>query len=498
MDTWTRWNAWLLIGGLVLGTGCGNAGSSILIDGGIPGEGGNGGNGGGDGGAGGVGGDGGGGGSVEPSEVEPQGGTYADPVTVTIDIPDASAIYYTLDGSDPAPNCLVYTGPFEISATSELRYVPHFDLEVGEVRTESYVIESGGSGADLTNGDMVQAWYDMESATRQMFMDKYFGGCEPVIRCDGGLNLDDLGTWLLCEDSSITDKGACETAGQGWIEWIVAAEGFGGKSTFTYSGFSYEVSSGCELNAESGIIVGHFDSNGTGSTSTAEGDTMQLSGCYNGSIEDAAEVTVREKTGGTYTVTCTDDGCSDLAETYVIGPGPTFSLFERGEPSCTLPFYLIRSQYNDKCLGSLNENQTLASVSCDAGELGQQWSLVPDTSADDAGYYNLQTADGAHCIEALEPPLLGFRRMGMGPCTINNPTQRFEFHGAGEQVQIQTAPGAYADGSRSCVAVDLNQSAPAIYGWTCNQAITPFGLFEDGRFPAIDPGTDLGATPEPE
>jgi hypothetical protein len=393
----------------------------------------------------------------------------------------------------------VYTGAFEISSTAELRYVPHVGPEIGELRTQSYVIESGGNDSDLANGQMVDDWYAMESATRQMFKDKYFGGCEPVIRCGGGgYNLDDLDTWLLCEDSNITNKAACESAGHGWIEWIVAIEGAGGKSTFSYSGFTYDVSSSCELTAESGVVIGHFDATGSGSTSTAEGETLVLSDCHNGSIEDAAQVTVREKTGGTYTATCSDDGCSDSAETYIIGPGPTFSLFERGEPSCTLPFYLVRSQYNDKCLASLNEDVTLASVPCDANDVTQQWTLVADATASEEGYYNLQTRDGERCIEALEPPLLGFRRMGMGACTINSPTQRFEFHGTGEQVQIQTAPGAYADGSRSCVAVDLNQSAAAIYGWNCNQAITPFGLFEDGRFPAIDPGTDLGATAEPE
>lgn len=491
------WSTLLLAGALVLGGGCGSSGSGIELDGGVGGEGGAAGEGGagGEGGAAGqagAGGSGGEGGTAELPEIDPPGGTFADPVTVTLYIPDATAIYYTLDGSDPEENCLPYEGPFEISSSTELRYVPHFGPEIGELRTQGYVIEGSGSGAELSNGVMLEAWVAMESATRQMLKDKYFGGCEPVIRCGGGgFNLDDLGTWLLCEDSAIADKAACEAAGRGWIEWIVAAEGIGGKSTFTYSGFVHEVSEGCDLRADSGAIVGRFDANGTGSTSTAEGETLRLSGCHNGAIEDATEVTVREKTGGSYLVTCSDEGCSSSPETYLIGPGPTFTLFERGERSCALPFYLIRSGYNDRCLASLNDNQALASVLCDADESGQRWNLVADTTAETDGFYKLATPSGEHCIEALEPPLIGFRRMGMAACTVNSPTQRFEFHGTGEAVQIQTAPGAYADGSRSCIAVDLNQSAGAIYGWTCNQGITPFGLFEDGRFPAIDPGTDL-------
>jgi len=62
--------------------------------------------------------------AVATPVVSPAGGTYSEAQTVTITCETADAsIYYTLDGSDPTAQSLLYTAPFSLSATSTLRAI---------------------------------------------------------------------------------------------------------------------------------------------------------------------------------------------------------------------------------------------------------------------------------------------------------------------------------------------------------------------------------------
>ena len=66
------------------------------------------------------------GGTVTPTcaapTFEPVGGTYFEEQTVTIECSTADAtIYYTLDGSDPTPNSLVYTEPIEVAESMTIK-----------------------------------------------------------------------------------------------------------------------------------------------------------------------------------------------------------------------------------------------------------------------------------------------------------------------------------------------------------------------------------------
>src|SRR5262249_7919799 len=54
--------------------------------------------------------------ALAPPTITPNGGTFSEPVTVTLQPPDANAaIYFTTNGSLPTTNSLRYTAPFIVS-----------------------------------------------------------------------------------------------------------------------------------------------------------------------------------------------------------------------------------------------------------------------------------------------------------------------------------------------------------------------------------------------
>ncbi len=61
--------------------------------------------------------------TVPMPHVEPQGGSFGGPVTVTIESPHMSGvlIYYTTDGTEPTTSSSLYTGPFLLANTLTLR-----------------------------------------------------------------------------------------------------------------------------------------------------------------------------------------------------------------------------------------------------------------------------------------------------------------------------------------------------------------------------------------
>jgi len=57
--------------------------------------------------------------TLPPPVIQPAGGTFAAPVSVTLLPPDTNAVlYYTLDGSLPTTNSAAYTGAFTLSSTA--------------------------------------------------------------------------------------------------------------------------------------------------------------------------------------------------------------------------------------------------------------------------------------------------------------------------------------------------------------------------------------------
>lgn len=79
----------------------------------------------------------------------PGGGTYNAPQSVSLTASNpAATIYYTLDGTDPTPASLVYSGPINISATTTLKYMAVDAAgNASAVATATYVINVAGHTA---------------------------------------------------------------------------------------------------------------------------------------------------------------------------------------------------------------------------------------------------------------------------------------------------------------------------------------------------------------
>lgn len=77
---------------------------------------------------------------VTPPVIHPAGGTYYDPIEVSITCinPDAT-IYYTTDGSTPTTASSAYTEPFALSQNTTVKAVAAFDDEMSDVVSAEYV-----------------------------------------------------------------------------------------------------------------------------------------------------------------------------------------------------------------------------------------------------------------------------------------------------------------------------------------------------------------------
>lgn len=200
-------------------------------------------------------------------------------------------------------------------------------------------------------------------------------------------------------------------------------------------------------------------------------------------------MTERAKVGGSYQISCTDPGCSGGAETYLLGPGPTFTLFDPPARSCTLPYYVLQSTWTANCLKSNAAGDALLSLPCDGSDL-ERWNIVPDTASADPDDFKITSIDDESCMVVAPPPLIGFLEFEVEDCALNSPQQRFHFVGTGNQVLIRSVPGAYDDAMQvQCVGIDLfgNPANSNVWAWNCPGRAVEFAIYENGTFPAIDP-----------
>jgi uncharacterized repeat protein (TIGR03806 family) len=78
---------------------------------------------------------------LAPPKITPDGGTFAKAVTVRIASPDAGAqIRYTVDGSTPGPQDMLYSGPINISGPTVLRARTYKDGMTRSIAAESVFI----------------------------------------------------------------------------------------------------------------------------------------------------------------------------------------------------------------------------------------------------------------------------------------------------------------------------------------------------------------------
>jgi uncharacterized repeat protein (TIGR03806 family) len=76
-----------------------------------------------------------------PPRIAPDGGTFGQPVTVTLSSPDAGAqLRYTLDGSVPGPQDMLYTDPIRVSGPTVVRARAYKDGMTRSITAESVFI----------------------------------------------------------------------------------------------------------------------------------------------------------------------------------------------------------------------------------------------------------------------------------------------------------------------------------------------------------------------
>jgi uncharacterized repeat protein (TIGR03806 family) len=124
---------------------------------------------------------------VSPPVISPGGGAYANAITVTLSdvTPGVAAIYYTLDGTVPGTNSLLYTGPFVITNT----------LIVQSVAVKPGAVNSGVSYASFVNtaapgqglGLLGQYW---TNTTASAFTNLSFDTLATLTRTDAVVNFD--------------------------------------------------------------------------------------------------------------------------------------------------------------------------------------------------------------------------------------------------------------------------------------------------------------------
>lgn len=104
-----------------------------------------------------------------PSWIEPCGGIYEDVESLMIEMNSDNEIHFTLDGSMPDETSPVYTGPFELTATTVVRAITvSEDGLFSNVLTETFIINEGGTLPVISLvTDNFDSFYRMYSGNRK-------------------------------------------------------------------------------------------------------------------------------------------------------------------------------------------------------------------------------------------------------------------------------------------------------------------------------------------
>lgn len=448
----------------------------------------------------------------------PASGSFPGTQYVTLNLPEGTTqVFYTLDGTDPAENCLEYTGgAIEISQSSELRVKYWVGLTQQPVESGVYQIagSGGGGGGPYTNGDMVVAWAEMELAAEVLVKTAHNGGCTLVVQkpsgggCASDTNLLHLDKWYIsCDDGtyvapvggnagSLPNTSACGSGG--YVAQGLFTEGLGGRTDFVYSGHHHDLAGGGQLVAN-GRTVGHFNYEKSGTIGTQEGSTINLSDAFTGTIDSSVIVTEGVSEGGFYETSCSDLGC-ESDKTYLISPGPTYTLFEpTGEASCSQPYYLLHNASNGNCLSRfLNGEAGVTNTWC-KNTPDQQWDLIPNLATSETNDFSIQASDGSGCLAPRPDPILFFfRYTTLTPC--GNPVPNSDqiwtltYNASNGQTKLKSKPGFY--GAAHCMSTfnDLFDEDPSVLQSDCAANAGPWMGWEilpEGAFPPINPAVDI-------
>ncbi len=90
---------------------------------------------------------------LTPPTISPNGGSYVNTVTVTLsDATAGASIYYTLNGTTPTTNSILYTGPFALTSSAELQAVAFESGATPSGVAQASFVNTGsaGDGTGLT------------------------------------------------------------------------------------------------------------------------------------------------------------------------------------------------------------------------------------------------------------------------------------------------------------------------------------------------------------
>ena len=100
-----------------------------------------------------------------PPTMHPAGGTYYEPVSVSITTSNSDAtIHFTTDGSDPTIESPLYSAPFTINATTTVMAIAVLDEQVSSIARAEYVI------VDYPHVDSIKDLKDLEDGAKVIFV----------------------------------------------------------------------------------------------------------------------------------------------------------------------------------------------------------------------------------------------------------------------------------------------------------------------------------------
>ncbi len=123
---------------------------------------------------------------LPPPVISPNGGIYTNSVTVTLsDATNAVAIYYTLDGTTPTTNSILYTGPFTLTNT----------VVVHAIAARPGAFDSGATSASFINSSSLGRGTGLlgnywTNTTSVAFTNGTFSTVPTLVRTDATVNFN--------------------------------------------------------------------------------------------------------------------------------------------------------------------------------------------------------------------------------------------------------------------------------------------------------------------
>ena len=122
--------------------------------------------------------------------ITPAGGLFTNSITVTLtDATPNSGVYYTVDGTLPTTNSLIYSGPFVLTTSAQVQ----------AVATQPGAVNSGVASAAFVNSSAVGSGAGLQGSywsnvTAAAFTNVTFSAPPTLIRTDSVINFDWTGT----------------------------------------------------------------------------------------------------------------------------------------------------------------------------------------------------------------------------------------------------------------------------------------------------------------